>query len=189
VCAYRSWIDGELLGLTNAAGVGIGTVNADSTIHQGVEFGVSVTILQNVFVAKDDRFVLRTMYTWNDFFFDNDNVFGDNRLAGIPEHIFRAEIMYMHPSGFYMGPNVEWVPSEYPMDHRNSFFVDPYAIMGVKVGYRTGSGFSAFIEGRNLLDERHTATSGVIANANGADTRNFLPGDGISVYVGGEYRR
>ena len=32
---------------------------------------------------------------------------GDNRIAGIPIHLYEAELMYETPGGFYAGPNVQ----------------------------------------------------------------------------------
>ncbi len=41
-----------------------------------------------------------------------------------------------------------------------------------------------FLEGRNLTDQTYTATTGVIADAKGRDSSQFMPGDGITVYGG-----
>ena len=45
-----------------------------------------------------------------------------------------------------------------------------------------------FLEGRNLSDKTYVATTGVIADANGQDSAQFLPGDGRSFYAGIEWR-
>jgi iron complex outermembrane receptor protein len=74
------------------------------------------------------------------------------------------------------------------IDHRNTFAADPYAICGFKFGRRMQSGLSWFIETRNLTNEKFTATTGVIENAGGVDQRQFLPGDGRSVFGGIEWK-
>jgi iron complex outermembrane receptor protein len=128
------------------------------------------------------------VYLWSDFRFDGDRDFGDNRLAGLPEHYYRAELMYEHPSGFYAGPNVEWVPKRYNVDFAETLFADPYALLGFKIGFRCQRGFSVFVEARNLTDETYAATTGVIARATDFNRAQFLPGDGRSFFGGVEWK-
>jgi iron complex outermembrane receptor protein len=80
------------------------------------------------------------------------------------------------------------VPVKSFIDHRNTFAADPYALLGFKIGRRVSEGFSWFVEAKNLTDETHAATHGVIDNAGGVDQRQFLPGDGRSVFAGVEWR-
>ena len=91
-------------------------VNADRTVHQGVEAGFGVAFLKSTF-QQDDRFWFNLAYTYNDFFFDGDARWGNNQLPGVPPHTIRAEVLYKHPSGFYAGPNVEWMPKSYFADN------------------------------------------------------------------------
>jgi iron complex outermembrane receptor protein len=176
---YHARVSDELLGLNDAVGNPLGTVNADRTLHSGVEAGLTARFGTAV--------VLRQVYNWSRFRFDGDPVFHDNTLAGVPEHFLRTEILFER-GGFYGGPNVESAPKRYPVDHANTLFADPYTIVGFKLGYRTASGLSGFVEGRNLTDEVYAATTGVIPDARGRDSAQFLPGDGASVYAGLEYR-
>jgi iron complex outermembrane receptor protein len=180
---YHAWIDDELLSQNDGLGNPLGTVNAGKTIHAGIEAGFNLR-----FGAPDGSFVLRQVYNWSRFRFDGDPVYGDNQLAGLPEHFYRADFLYERASGLYGGPNVEWVPEKYPVDHANTLFADPYTLLGVKVGYRAKSGWAGFVEGKNLTDETYAATTGVLANARGLDSAQFLPGDGRSVFAGLEYR-
>jgi iron complex outermembrane receptor protein len=76
------------------------------------------------------------------------------------------------------------VPQGAYIDHRNTLKSDPYTLIGLKVGRRVEEGVSWFIEARNLTDEVHAATTGVIDNAGGADAAQFLPGDGLGVFAG-----
>lgn len=213
---YYSWVENELLSLNDGFGNPLGTVNAYGTRHQGIELGAGIDLLEGIF-AKDnssndaveekpegfspkdllglreqkegkDRVVLRGIYNWSRFRFSNDPAFSDNPLPGIPEHFIRAELMYEHPSGIYFGPNMEWTPVEYAVDMNNTLFTYPYALLGLKAGYRTKKGISFFIEAKNLTNEIYAATTGVINNANGADSAQFLPGDGRTVISGVEFR-
>lgn len=180
VVLYQAWVRNELLSLNDPLGNPLGTRNADRTMRSGVEAGVELRL--------GERFLLRQVYNWSRFRFDGDPIYGDNQLAGLPEHYYRAELLYERASGFYAGPNVEWVPEKQPVDHANTLFADPYTILGCKLGYRTASGWAAFVEGKNLTDEVYAATTGVIADARGRDSAQFLPGDGASVFAGIEYR-
>lgn len=175
---YRSEIRDELLALNDANGDPLGTINADRTLHQGVELGGSWSV---------GAFVLRGQYLFNDFRFDDDAVYGDNRLAGVPRQFVKGELLWQR-AGWYAGPTFEWVPSHYAVDHAETLYTDRYALWGLKAGYRAAQGPSFFIEGRNLSDRRYTATTGVIADARGQDSAQFLPGDGRSLYAGVEWR-
>ncbi len=180
---YHGWIKNEMLSLSDGRGQPLGTVSAEGTIHQGIELG-----LTNHFL--DNRLTLQQMYLWNDFHFDNDAVFKNNQLAGVPEHFYRASAVYNWDEGFYLGPNVEWIPSKYAVDHRNTLYADGYAIFGVKAGYNLKKyGLELFVEGRNLADKHYTASTGVVDNARGNANQNlFLPGDGTTVYGGIQWR-
>ena len=176
---YHARLDGELLSLNDLAGNPLGTINADRTLHSGVEAG---------FEARLGAWRLRQVYTWSRFRFDGDPAFGDNQLAGMPEHFLRTELLYESARGLYGGPNLEWVPDHYPVDHANTLFADDYAIVGLKLGYRGERGIGGFVEAKNLTDETYAATTGVVADARGRDAAQFLPGDGASIYAGVDYR-
>ncbi len=205
---YHAWLEDELLesqvqpGLTQ-------TTNAGRTIHQGVEAALDVDVLTGIFTRggesisiassdgkksvvptarelKQDRLVLRQVYLWNDFHFDGDAEFGDHQLPGIPEHYYRAELLYEHPSGFYAGPNVEWVPRKYNVDSAETEFADPYALLGFKIGYRSERGFSVFLEAKNLTDKKYASTTSVVSTFAGQSL--FFPGDGRGFYGGVEWK-
>ena len=178
LAVYRSEIRDELLALNDDEGQPLGTVNADRTLHQGIEFGGAWFI---------GDFVLRGQYLFNDFRFDDDEVYGDNRLAGVPRQLVKGELLWQR-EGWYAGPTFEWVPTHYNVDHAQTLYADGYAIWGLKGGYRVDEGFGFFIEGRNLSDRTYVATTGVIADARGQDSAQFLPGDGRSLFAGLEWR-
>ena len=120
VTVYRAKVRNELQCLTSPAVLGSCTVrNADRTIHQGVEAGLGVALLKSAFAA-DDRFWLNATYTYNGFFFDGDALYGNNRLPGVPAHNVRAEVLYNGPRGFFVGPNVEWMPQAFFADNANT---------------------------------------------------------------------
>ncbi|MCG3177132.1 MAG: Vitamin B12 transporter BtuB [Candidatus Omnitrophica bacterium] len=193
VTLYHSWIDNELLSLNDATGTALGTINAPSeTIHKGLELGAGVRLLDRLIVSSDapetDRVIGRVLYNWSDFSFNGDPVYGDNQLPAFPEHFFKAEVLYEHPSGVYLGPNLEQSFERYPIDFANTFFADPYVIWGFKAGYRQKKGPSFFFEVKNITDEVFAASTGIVTNAAGADSAQFNPGNGRAYYGGAEWR-
>ncbi len=186
IAYYHSRLDNELLQYLVQPGL-TQTVNADNTIHQGVEVGFNVDLYSGL-LATEDKVVFRQNYLWNDFRFDNDATFGDNQLPGIPQHYYRAEFLYEHPNGIYAGPNLEWVPKAYNVDSAETEFADSYSLLGFKVGYQSKKGLSMFVEARNLTDEIYTATTSVVDRSPATGGALFLPGDGRSVYAGFEYK-
>ena len=69
------------------------------------------------------------------------------------------------PTGFYFGPNIEWVPQAYIVDSANTLTTEPYAIWGLKMGYDNGGPISAYIEGRNLSNKAYIASASIIDRA------------------------
>ena len=190
VALYRADITNEFLCLSNPNTPGAcNVVNADKTFHQGIEAGLGVSLFDSIFVRGPDvdRLWLNVAYTFNDFHFRNDPLYGNNFIPGAPPHYLRAELLYRHPSGFFAGPNVEWVPVSYYVDSANSVRTEPYALLGAKIGYDDGKWFSAYIEGRNLTNVKYIASASIAERANASSTL-FEPGTGLAVYGGVRFR-
>jgi iron complex outermembrane receptor protein len=201
VSLYRAEISNELQCLTPTVFAACTTVNADRTVHQGIEAGWGWAFAKSV-VDTNDRVWLNLTYTYNDFFFDGDAKWGNNRLPGVAPHSIRAEVLYRDTNGFYAGPNVEWMPEEYYVDNANSVTVDPFALLNFKIGIDRPVGWSAYLEGRNLLDRRYISSTITMADAStpvgfgfpGSPTFTplfgefFNPGTGAAVYSGVRYK-
>ncbi|MEH2481767.1 iron complex outermembrane receptor protein [Nitrobacteraceae bacterium AZCC 2146] len=181
---YRAEIKDELLCLYSAFG-NCNVTNADRTIHQGIEAGLGVAVLKNLFVQGDgpDKLWLNLAYTLNDFRFDNDAIYGNNILPGAPRHYLRTELLYKHPNGFYIGPNLEWVPESYYVDSANTLKTEPYAIWGLKAGVDNGGTYSGYIEARNIANKTYIASASIIDRATPTSPL-FEPGSGRAVYAG-----
>lgn len=187
ISAYRANIHNELQCLTTGIFNPCSIVNAHRTVHQGVEAGLGMPLAQSVFDAHD-RFQLNMTYRFNDFFFDGDSFFDDNELPGVARHNIRAEIQYRRNDGFYLGPEVEWVPQSYFADNSNTLEVEPFALLNFKMGYDNDeSGWSGYIEGRNLLDKRYISAVSITGTAT-TTSELFNPGNGRAVYAGVRFR-
>lgn len=187
IAIYRSQIKNELQCLTTAPWSPCTVVNADRTVHQGLEAGFGVAFLQSV-LSPGDRVWLNSAYTYSDFRFDGDSRYGNNHLPGVPPHYVRTEILYKHPNGFYAGPNTEWVPKTYYADNANQVKVDTYTLLNFKVGYDDSEpGWSGYIEGRNLFDTRYIANVAIAGEAD-ASSAIFNPGVGRALYSGVRFK-
>lgn len=177
---YRARVDGELLSLSDGAGNPRGTINADRTLHQGLELGIGWRFA--------DAWLLSANYLWNDFRFDGDAVYGDNELAGVPQQQLRSELRWSAGDRFYIAPNAEWVPQDYYIDHANTFKAPGYTTFGLRIGGAIAGQWTWFADARNLSNRKWIASTGVVADAKGLDQASFLPGDGRSFYIGLEWR-
>jgi len=186
ISLYHTDLRNELQCLTTSPFSPCTVVNADRTIHRGVEAGFGVAFLKSV-LAQEDRVWFNLTYTYSDFRFDHDATWGNNRLPGAPPHSLRAEVLYKNPNGFYAGPNVEWMPQSYFADNANTLTVDPYALLNFKIGYDKGAGWSGYVEGRNLLDTRYISSTVTVGKAD-PTMELFNPGTGRAIYGGVRYR-
>lgn len=185
---YRAKVTDELLGVAvNTITGQTTTINVPKTVHRGVEFAAHGRF--------GGGFEWRQALLYNDFRFDGDALFGDNRLPGVPRTLFRGELGYRFaaaPGGpLKIAASAEWSPQRYAVDMANTEFADDYAIFGLRLQQQVGRQLSWFIEGRNLGDRRYAATTSVVRDfsALAAAARNvYLPGDGRAVYAGIEWR-
>lgn len=189
---YRSHLKNEFQCNTVADGSRPGScdqINLDKTIHQGVEAGLALRLFEGTLFSgrPDEEVWLNTAYTFSDFRFDGDATYGNNDLPGAPRHFVRAELLYKHPSGVYVGPNVEWVPEAYFVDSMNTLKSEDYALLGAKIGFDNGGPITAYLEGRNLTDEAYIASANVTTLA-APDSPLFEPGNGRAIYGGIQVR-
>lgn len=175
VALYRSQIKGELLSLTDANGVTLGTVNADRTIHQGVELGAAWQWGQTRWRAN---------YLYSDFCFDGDPVYGNKHLAGMAPHVLNVQVRWQPSKLFWIAPAIEARSGKTWIDHANTVSTGGFALLNLSLGGEIQHGLNWFVQGRNLTDRRYVAGTAVQANAAGKDGNWYFPGDGRAVYAG-----
>ena len=181
VALYRAELKNELLSFTVDPDHPAATFNADETLHQGIEAGLDWRITPRV--------RLRQTYAWSDFHFEGDAQYGDNVLPVVPEHLYRAELKYEHPAGWFVAPSVEWSPRGPFVDYRNKVRAPDYAIASLGAGY-TRDGVTLFLDARNLFDKRYVNTVNPLANPATVsattieNTAAFWPGEGRGLFVG-----
>ena len=180
---YHSWVQDELLDLTDGHGIVLGTVNAPRTSHQGIEAEAEAELAHGLLErgpnpGAEDHLTLKQTYTYSDFHFVENPAYGTNRIAGMPVDYYKAELLYEHPCGFYCGPNVEWNVIKYPVDEANTLFADPYALLGFKIGYKSSKGYNVFFEATNLTNKIYAATVEPVGDARVEGDDDFNPGNG-----------
>jgi iron complex outermembrane receptor protein len=156
--------------------------NAPKTRHSGVELGLAYQIPAAIFVHGDvtDHLSLRTSYTFARYTYVEDPAYAGNDIPGAPHQFVTAEIKYTHPSGFSLAPSVEWIPSAYFVDSKNTVKNDPWVNLSLRADFTASNGMSVFVAGQNL-------TNGVFSQSVQVDNaagKWFEPSDARSVYAG-----
>ena len=156
--------------------------NAERTRHYGVEAGFDYTA-SRVFDrgGLGDALGVVLAYTFARYEFVRDSVFTGNEIPGAPPHVLQAEVVYRHPVGLTLRPNLEWVPSSYFLDSANTEKNDGWAVLGFRTEWKVDSiGLLAFVELRNLTDVNYSPA----VTVDDAAGQYFLPADARSIYGG-----
>jgi iron complex outermembrane receptor protein len=186
ISAYRSEWRNEILRLADARGQPRGAVNAGPTLHTGIESSVRWKIYD-----QSQRITLSAQSVLNRFTFDDDPVFGYNRLAGVPPYSGSADLLYENPGGLFAGCGLNWTAGRTLIDHAGRMAYGGHALTNLRVGWRHSKVWSLYAEVRNIFDRRTIAsTAGVLDVArNPTATSVFLPGNGRAFAVGFEWRK
>jgi iron complex outermembrane receptor protein len=176
VSLYRAELKHELLSFPLPGDPSrSGAFNAERTLHQGME------------AALDWRFAkgwrLRQTYAWSDFRFDGDPTYGDGRLPVVPEHLYRAELKYEAPSGWFVAPSVEWSPKDPWVDYANTLKAPGYAVVSLNAGWRRDH-VRVFLDARNLAGDAYVSNVNAVTDARIAPAAVFWPGEGRTAYAG-----
>lgn len=175
VALYRSRIQGELLSMTDATGAALGTVNADRTLHQGLEANAAWT---------HGAWRLRGNYLYSDFHFKRDAIYGNNTLAGFAPHLLNLEARWQAAPALWLALALETRTGTTWIDHANTVSSGGFSLLNLGVGGEVQKGLSWFVQGKNLADRRYASSTAVQANARGADGNWYFPGDGRAFYAG-----
>ncbi|HEX7071606.1 MAG TPA: TonB-dependent receptor, partial [Rhodothermales bacterium] len=184
IAVYYARIENEILSVEDpeAPGTSLAT-NVDDTVHAGVEGFLAARIP----LARDSEQYLepRLSFTVNEFHFDDDANYGDNRLPAAPRYVLAGEVMWRGARGFHAGPTFELAGRRYA-DFANRYSVDSYALLGLRAGF-SGERWSVYADVRNLLDESYIANHSVRNIAAPGDPI-LNPGAPLSAYLGIRYQ-
>lgn len=180
VAVYYTRLRNEILSRDDPSAPGTSlSVNADNTVHAGIEALVGASFaLGNGTTHRMEPLVNVTV---NHFKFRNDGLYGNNVLPAAPKVALKGEILYRHASGFFAGPTFDIVSSRFA-DFSNTYKVDSYALWGLRAGW-TGKTWEVFGEARNLGNKNYVSQFSVRDTA-AANATILNPGEPRSLYVG-----
>ena len=153
--------------------------NAGSSTHQGLETSVSAELAPGLVASGS--------YTWSDFTFDRfrgvaGEVYDGNRIPGVPEHLFQAELTWSHASGLFA--SVDWLyAGPFYADNANSVRTAAYHVANLRAGYRLQSDgwtLEPFAGVNNALDERYMSN----IRSNASFGRYYEPAPRRNAYAG-----
>lgn len=154
---YYARIRDEILSIDDPAAPGTSlSANVPRTVHAGLEALIGASI---PFAGGAHRIEPLVSVTWNAFSFDDDPVYGDNRLPAAPRYALRGELLYRNDAGFFFGPTFDVVGPRYA-DFGNTYRIGAYGLIGLRVGM-SGERWDVFAELRNLADRRYVGTLSV----------------------------
>lgn len=162
----------------NAPGTSL-SINADKTIHAGVEALVGAS-----FALDDDgthRLEPLLNLTVNEFSFDGDTRYGNNDLPAAPRYFIKGEVLYRNANGFYAGPTFDIVDERYA-DFSNTYKVGSYALLGLRTGF-SAVDWEVYAELRNVGNREYISMFTVKDVAQASDAI-LNPGEPRSAHVG-----
>lgn len=175
---YYSWLNNEILSVSPTPGLSL-SKNFDSTIHAGVEAFVGAHWALDA--AGVHTIEPKLSFTYNHFRFDNDAVYGNNRLPAAPDYFLKGEVLYKHANGFFIGPTFDVVGQRFA-DFANTYTISSYGLLGLRTGWSNGH-YKVFLEGRNLLDTVYVASHNVVESAS-ANSQLLNAGAPLSFFGG-----
>ena len=153
--------------------------NAGKSTHDGLEAAVSLELISGLIGSAT--------YTWSDFTFDEFRglggaVFDDNRIPGVPEHLFNLDLSWSHPGGFFAGWDMLYVGRFYA-DNANDVETDDYIVSNLRAGFRWSARqwvFEPFIGINNLFDKKYNGN----VRLNAGFGRYYEPAPERNFYAG-----
>jgi iron complex outermembrane receptor protein len=182
---YHSWWRDEFLRVVDPNGSPRGTVNAGDTVHSGFEGALEYPLYRR------DGYEVTANATYNylDARFDDDPVFGDNRLGGVPPHTGFIGLRAATPDGWFVAPGCQWRGGDTYADHANTLSYGGDALWSLELGRRHPDGWSVILGVRNLFDrETIASTAGVLDRAPNQNAAIFLPAAGRTLSLRVEWR-
>ena len=180
LAAFKIDVDDELIPFEIASSPGRDFyANAGSSKRRGFELSLKAEPVPDLNLAL--------AYTWSRFEFktfvdDNGNDFSGNTTPGIPESFVRADVSYVHKSGFFAAADALYTDDLFA-DNANTAQVDSATVANIRIGFATAINkleIEPFIGISNVFDTAYTAN--VRINAFGG--RYFEAGPERNLYGG-----
>jgi len=186
IAAYRAELENEFLDFAVPGAFGLITVtgNGDRTIHQGIEAGLDVRPFRDALEANGQSLRLSAAYTYNDFTFDNDAIYGDNDLAGVPRHVLITEARFDQIDKWYFSATLRYIPDGPFADYANTERAPGYETVQLTAGVTVFDDFQLFGSVENLFDTRFISNLNTVADQSISNSAIYTPGQGRAVFGG-----
>lgn len=182
VTLHHARLRDELLRLDAAFRLTPPIINAGRTRRTGLEAAATLD-LASMLGATPGTLALAAKWDWLDARFDDDPVFGSNRIAGIPSHSAHVELAAEPLPGLVIRPNVTLrSPTEVDMANTPGTQAGGFALLGLSARWERGR-IALWADARNLADRRHVSAVNV-GNRADASSAMYFPGDGRALYAG-----
>ncbi|MHA7872188.1 MAG: TonB-dependent receptor domain-containing protein, partial [Hyphococcus sp.] len=186
---FNSDIENEIINLDEPETSGLGDIleNADSTTHKGFEAGLDVDLYRR----GGRALTVRNAYAYNDFRFVDAGAVGafdGNRIAGVPEHVYRGELRYDDSGVWFAAVNVQALGGDFYADHANLVSAPSDIVLGFSAGFHLSDNALLFISGENVTDTNYAAGVTPVTSQGDINGRIFTPAARASVYGGLKYR-
>lgn len=177
---YYARIRNEILSVDDPTQPGnMLSTNYRRTTHAGVEALVGASFPIG---GGGNRIEPLVSIAYNDFRFDNDPTFGNNRLPVAPRTVLHGEVMFRNgANGFYAGPTFDVSGPRYA-DMANTYRVGGYALVGLRAGVQRKQ-WELYVEARNLTDKHYVNVVSALTQAD-ADARVLNAGGPRSIFAG-----
>jgi len=153
--------------------------NAGKSTHDGLEAAVSMELLTGL--------IGTATYTWSDFTFDvfrglGGAVYDNNRIPGVPEHLFNLDLSWEHSSGFFAGWDTLYV-GRFFADNANQVETGDYTVSNLRAGFRWKGGdwiLEPFAGVNNLFGKEYNGN----VRLNASFGRYYEPAPERNIYAG-----
>ena len=181
IAYFHARLENEFIAFQVSPLIPAATFNAPKTRRHGLEAGGTARLADDVFGGA---LSLRGAWTYNRFRFEDDPVYGDNALAGVPDSTLVGELAW-EAGPWRIAPSV-FTQSDTTVDFRNTLAAPGYTLVNLSASWQAGPNTRLFLEGRNLADEAHVSMVSAIANARapGVNLAVATPGEGRAFYLG-----
>ena len=186
IAAYRAELENEFLdfALPGARGLVTVTGNGDRTIHQGIEAGIDLRPARDALEARGQSLRLSAAYTFNDFTFDDDAIYGDNQLAGVPRHVLIAEARFDQVEDWYLSATLRFIPDGPFADYANTERAPGYETVQLTAGVTVFEDFQVFGSVENLFDTAFISNLTTVADQQATPSAIYTPGQGRAFFGG-----
>ena len=189
---FNADVENEIINIEEPETNGIGDtlVNAAKTTHKGVEVGLDIELLGSQ-SGNGAGLVWRSAYSYNDFTFVDADPLDDidgNRIAGVPEHLYRGELRYDAAGRWFAAVNVELGAGAFYADHENAVSAPTYTAVGFSAGLKLNENLEVFASGENLTDAKYAAGITPVLSQTSQNARLFTPAQRATLYGGLTYR-